>query len=157
MYNLCCPYTLGCMTLYWTMDYQPGNTPLKKVNSPSLPSSSRNKTLCPPPNPWPDSVLLELTQVMHAVRTTISSYGQLPYCVHKISFPCNCLPLPVLTIFTPTPLRWSLSFGRRTYDVTVSYRTEHSVVSYLAVSLCVFLWYGLKYNIDSLTKTLEIL
>lgn len=144
MYNLCCPYTLGCMPLYWTMVYQPGNTPFKKGNSPSLHSSSRNKTLFPPPNPWPDSVMLELAQIMHAVRTTISSYGQLQYCVHKISFPCNCLPLLVLTIFTPTLLWWSLNFGRRAYDIIVPCRAEHSVVSCLAVWISIFFMIWIK-------------
>lgn len=138
-YDLCCPYSLGCMTLYWTMVYLSDDTRLKKVNSPSLHSSSRNKTLCPPPNLWSDSDLLKLSQVIHAVRTAISLYGQLSYCAHKISFPCNCLLLPVLTIFAPTLLQWSLSFGRRAYDISVPFRTEHSVVSYLAVvSLYVF-------------------
>lgn len=103
-YNLCCPDTLGRMTLYWTMVFLPGDTHLKKANSPSLHSSSRNKTLCPPPNPWSDSVSLELAQAMHAVRTAKSSYGQLSYCVHKISFLCDCPPLLVLTIFAPTLL-----------------------------------------------------
>lgn len=41
------------------------------------------------------------TGLVHAVRTAISSFVQLPWCVQKTLFPCNCsLPMG-LTLFLP--------------------------------------------------------
>lgn len=53
------------------------------------------------------------SDLLHDVRTTVSSYVQLPCCAQNIVFPCNHLFCLALKLFPPCFLRRFLSFRRR--------------------------------------------
>lgn len=61
----------------------------------------------------------------YAHTTTVSTYVCLYCCVLKAPFPCSHLLLAALTIFLPSILQGSLSFGEGVW-----YRIKHFVVSY---------------------------
>lgn len=83
------------------------------------------------PSPWwnwsGSSLNFLHRSCVHAVKTSVSSFVQLP-CVRKTSFPHKYIAF-LLMFFLPL-LQWPLTLGKKEYDVDVPFRAEHSATSY---------------------------
>lgn len=131
-FNLCCLYTVGCVSFHWSTINPQRDSPLRKINSPS-PSSYQLLLAwlgvglhAPIPSSW---ILSGLTlHVTYVQSQLLSSCVQLLCHVQRIPFICSHS-----LSYNLNRVQWLLSLEIRRYETDVSFKTMHSTVSSLYI------------------------